>query len=235
MKIVKLKDLDLALDALDTMYPSYMTRRGTKSIQFPTLYYSTVYGYTKTSAKIRIVNVDTNVVTHIEVPANNYFTFPLGNAKVQSVETSEPLYMIYRTGFKGMKSFGEVEEKGRLTYIDGCSDSILVSPPRKGDASLNYLYFPAGVNQSFHTHPSIRMGIVLEGSGFASLSDTETSAWKSSEIKLEAGDMFLLDENELHRFRTTSSSMKIIAYHPETDYGPTDENHAMINRTYLKK
>jgi hypothetical protein len=46
---------------------------------------------------------------------------------------------------------------------------------------------------------------------------------------------FCLEEQELHRFRTKNNEMRIIAFHPDGDWGPTDENHVMINRTYVKK
>jgi quercetin dioxygenase-like cupin family protein len=68
---------------------------------------------------------------------------------------------------------------------------------------------------------------VISGRGKASLRD--------SEIDLVPGVMFALEEKELHRFRTSDSEevMKIIAFHPDGDWGPTDENHTMINRTYI--
>ena len=127
-----------------------------------------------------------------------------------------------------MESYGRHrEELGRLSYIDGCSDSLLVYPPRLGDPTLNYLYFPPGIDQSFHTHPSVRIGCVIQGEGKASLRDKE--------IDLLPGIMFALEEKELHRFRTSASGdvMKIIAFHPDGDWGPTDENHTMLNRTYI--
>jgi len=103
---------------------------------------------------------------------------------------------------------------------------LLVYPPRLGDPTLNYLYFPPGIDQSFHTHPSIRVGCVIQGEGKASLRDKE--------IDLVPGVMFALEEKELHRFRTSSGDiMKIIAFHPDGDWGPTDENHTMLNRTYI--
>jgi quercetin dioxygenase-like cupin family protein len=55
------------------------------------------------------------------------------------------------------------------------------------------------------------------------------------EILLRTGDVFCIDENELHRFKTTDSEMRVIAYHPESDFGPTDQVQPMINRTILKK
>ena len=81
------------------------------------------------------------------------------------------------------------------------------------------------VNQTFHTHPSIRLGIVANGRGYSTL--------KGQEISLEPGDSFFLDVDELHRFRTVDEGMTVIAYHPDSDWGPTDEVHPMLNRTVI--
>lgn len=133
---------------------------------------------------------------------------------------------ITRLGYQGQNTTGgPIESTGRLSYIDGCSDSLLVYPPRLGDPSLNSLYFPKGIDQTFHIHPSIRMGIVASGSGIACTS--------KGEIPLVAGMTFCLDAMEKHRFRTTDSAMVIIAFHPDGDWGPTDHNHTMLNRTYI--
>jgi hypothetical protein len=32
---------------------------------------------------------------------------------------------------------------------------------------------------------------------------------------------------------TEDSHLDVIAYHPDTDFGPTDDNHPMINRTWF--
>jgi mannose-6-phosphate isomerase-like protein (cupin superfamily) len=98
-------------------------------------------------------------------------------------------------------------------------------PPRKGDPSLNHLSFPAGVRQSFHIHPSIRLGVVANGSGFACFADRE--------MPLTAGTLFCIEERELHRFRTEDQRLDVIAFHPDGDWGPTDQDHPMLNRTYL--
>ena len=103
---------------------------------------------------------------------------------------------------------------------------MLVYPPRFGDPSLNFLHFPSNINQTFHTHPSIRMGCVIGGRGVSTLADKE--------VQLTEGMMFCLEEQEYHRFRTENSHMDIIAFHPDGDWGPTDENHTMLNRTYLE-
>jgi hypothetical protein len=43
---------------------------------------------------------------------------------------------------------GPCEAFGRLRYIDGCSDSLLVGPAVRGDPCLNHLHFPPGVSQT---------------------------------------------------------------------------------------
>ncbi len=70
--------------------------------------------------------------------------------------------VITRLGYKGMFSIGgPIEPEGRLLYINGCRDSLLIPPVVKGDPCLNALYFPAGINQTQHTHPSMRIGMVV--------------------------------------------------------------------------
>jgi hypothetical protein len=116
---------------------------------------------------------------------------------------------------------------GNLSYIDGCSNSCVIPAPRSGDPCLNYLYFPPGVDQTFHTHPSIRIGMVLSGTGYADVGDQT--------FELSTGKIFLLDRFALHRFRTTNSSMSLVAFHPDSEDGPKDEVNPMISRTYLSK
>lgn len=116
---------------------------------------------------------------------------------------------------------------GNLSYIDGCSNSNLVSPCRNGDPCLNYLYFPRSIKQTFHVHPSIRIGMIISGSGLAELNDQSH--------KLNVGDCFILDRFESHRFYTNESDMSLIAFHPDSDDGPTDEYNPMKSRTYIPK
>ena len=120
---------------------------------------------------------------------------------------------------------GPVESKGRLKYIDGCTDSLLVSPIRMGDPCLNLLYFPPGIDQTSHTHPSDRIGVVFSGRG-----ECETP---EGIIPLEPGVMFRIPYEGHHKVRTFDSEMRVIAYHPDSDFGPQDEDHPMINRTIV--
>ena len=60
---------------------------------------------------------------------------------------------------------------GRLNYIDGCTDTLLVPPVKMGDACLNVLYFPSNTHQTRHYHPSIRTGVIISGEGECHTSD----------------------------------------------------------------
>lgn len=135
-------------------------------------------------------------------------------------------------GIKRIDAVSMVDSKtpGDLSYIDGCSNSVLIVPPRNGDPCLNYLYFPAGVDQTFHTHPSVRVGIVVGGSGIAEY--YEGSILKTT--RLNTGDSFVIDRHGRHRFCTKDSTMSIIAFHPDSEDGPRDEHNPMKTRTYIK-
>lgn len=121
---------------------------------------------------------------------------------------------------------GPVEDKGRLKYIDGCTDSLLIPPVKKGDPCLNSLHFPEGIDQTMHTHPSMRVGMVSKGDGVCITPEKETP--------LYTGQVFIIHEEGEHKFRTEKGQqMTVIAYHPDSDFGPEDEEHPMINRTIV--
>lgn len=136
---------------------------------------------------------------------------------------------------------GPIQSEGRLNYIDGCTDSLLIPPIKLGNPCLNHLHFPSGIDQTQHTHPSHRIGIVAKGSGMCKT--------PFGELPLESGMIFIikqwdgksfakgLDGKEYpcgqHAFQTFEGSMDVIAFHPDSDFGPTDEVHPMINRTIV--
>jgi quercetin dioxygenase-like cupin family protein len=121
---------------------------------------------------------------------------------------------------------GPVEETGRLKYIDGCTDTGLIQPLRLGDPCLNALYFPAGTRQTAHMHPSHRVGVVLYGEGIC-----ETPI---SSKPMRAGDMFIIPAGSVHRFITQEYEMRIVAFHPDSEFGPTDERHQMLKATIIE-
>ena len=213
MKLIK--EPNGTIDLRGTMYPS----RGEKITDgiAKTEPYSTIYGFVASGS--------------VQLPngwiAGQHQYFCYSSDRVETIQVAGTAVLITRLGFKGQNLVGgPIEENGRLCYIDGCSDSLLVYPPRQGDPSLNLLYFPPNIDQTFHIHPSIRLGTVARGSGWACFAD--------SEVALETGDLFTIEERELHRFRTDAGQeMTVIAFHPDGDWGPTDQNHTMLNRTYI--
>lgn len=56
-----------------------------------------------------------------------------------------------------------------MAYIDGCSDTLLISPLMFGDPCFNHLHFPKGIKQTLHTHPSGRAGLIVRGRGWCLL------------------------------------------------------------------
>lgn len=224
---MEILEVDTVLKRYSTMYPcSLENLKVTDQIirNYPS--YTTIYGFVLQGS------ITANSLT---ASNNQYFCLTSIDDRDLTVYFNENTHvvLIERIGFKGQNQIGgPLESKGRLTYIDGCSDSLLVYPPRLGDPSLNYLFFPPGIDQTFHIHPSLRFGLVVEGQGF---SDVVGFNGETSVLELKQGVVFCLEEMELHRFRTGSTSMKVVAWHPDGDWGPTDHNHTMLNRTYIQK
>ena len=143
------------------------------------------------------------------------------------LETTGTVALFRRMGYLGLNSIGgPLEAAGRQRYIDGCTSTLLIYPALLGDCCFNYLYFPPNTVQTQHFHPSIRLGVVTEGSGYCHVN--------GSKMKLNKSDCFYLEENEQHYFSSEETPLAIVAYHPDSDWGPTHEVHPMINRTLFK-
>lgn len=147
------------------------------------------------------------------------------------------------TNYKAMNLIGgPIEAEGRLKYIDGCTDSLLIPPVKLGDPCFNHLHFPSDIDQTPHTHPSHRIGIVAKGNGecltpFGNLPLTEgmifvIKQWNGKDYS--EGLDGKLYPNGTHSFKTPAdTAMDVIAFHPDSDFGATDINHPMINRTIV--
>lgn len=134
--------------------------------------------------------------------------------------------IITRLGYRGLFQLGgPIEQYGRLKYIDGCSDSLLVCPPVIGEPCLNHLHLPAGTNQTQHTHPSSRIGIIMRGQG--------RCITPNATYDLHGGMGWFIPTGCEHSFHTFDESLDVIAWHPDSDFGPQHDNHPMINRTYV--
>lgn len=281
------------IDATRTMYPTQMWVVVGQDSDVYGHDHSTTYGVVVNGAAV--VEGREEGSPSLALPAGSYFAVP-GRFQIRTEHydmTAAKTVLIERLGFRGQHAAGRLEPKGRLTYIDGCSDSMLVYPPRLGDPVLNHLHFPGDILQTQHTHPSIRMGVVVSGEGVAwrgehgrkedlrpffelaglhgldkvvrlyeawqehgltyegthiSSGEAENELVLPHEVvtekfcnihslyHLRAGGVFLLEEGELHSFCTPPGGhMEIVAYHPDTDWGPTDENHPMLNRTHINR
>lgn len=141
-------------------------------------------------------------------------------------------FSIAKPNYKGLFMFGgPVEDLGRLKYIDGCTDSLLIPPVMKGDPCFNLLVFPPGIDQTMHTHPSVRIGMVIRGHGQCRQLD---AAGEESRVDLFPGRMFAIQAEGAHAFSTPfDEGMAVVAYHPDSDFGPTHEEHPMLNRTII--
>ncbi len=143
-----------------------------------------------------------------------------------AVVTGDRGLVITRGGWRGLLQIGgPLEERGRLRYIDGCTDTLLVAPPRFGDACLNHLHIPPGTAQTQHTHPSLRAGLIVRGRGRCVTPDGEQA--------LLPGLAFVIPAGCRHSFFTDDLALDVLAYHPDSDFGPTDAAHPMVNRTVL--
>ena len=221
MQLIASPTHDARIDASATMYPSSMValRDGHELSSLTSSYYGYVV---EGSANIQTPSLE------LVGQAGTFFALP-GTARLQVQGLS---VVIERVGYRCFPLVGTIEERGRLAYIDGCSDTVLAAPPRLGDPVLNLLHFPAGIRQSVHSHPSIRMGVVARGAGVA-FGPGNGAGWR---LELEPGAMFMIPAHEMHAFSTaeSGSSLDIVAYHPDSDWGPTDGTHPMLNRTYLR-
>jgi len=142
--------------------------------------------------------------------------------------------VVARLNCRGMLAIGgPIEERGRLRYIDGCTDSLLIPPVVRGDPCLNHLHFPKHISQTRHTHPSIRIGIVVRGMGRCVVPDESRPEFDIT-IPLQPGHLFWIPTNGQHSFFTDDSEMDVIAYHPDSDTGPDDDDHPMVNRTIVE-
>lgn len=204
----------LSLSQIDTHFPTHLIVPNQEKIDIPE--YSTAYGFIVSgTASLSFQNKE------ILLYPGMYFCLS-GKASIENMTG----FICIKENYSGIfTSGGPVEKKGRMKYIDGCSDTLLLSPLMYGDPCMNYLYVPAGISQTPHTHPSVRVGAILEGAGYCR---TETERFE-----LLPGNIFLLYPEEKHSFHTENNTLQIVVFHPESDFGPTHETHPMINRTYV--
>lgn len=176
-----------------------------------------------------VLDGENAVLRHARVPhgmpSGSYFVANTG-AGVELTSPGGRILLVFQAGADFPFTLGgPIEPRGRLRYIDGCTDSLIIPPWRKGEACLNLLHIPAGIEQTMHTHPSDRIGVVVDGSGQCVTPEGTT--------ELERGMIWRIPADGLHRFRTEGDGLRIVAWHPDSDFGPTDDCHPMLNRSMV--
>jgi mannose-6-phosphate isomerase-like protein (cupin superfamily) len=135
--------------------------------------------------------------------------------------------IVSSVNYYGMALFGgPLETDGRLRYVDGCTNSLLLAPPVKGEPCLNFLNLPSGTHQTTHTHPTIRVGMVVSGHG--------RCGTKADPLIFEEGSVFIIPPDALHSFQTDEANIRIILFHPDSVVGPTDTDQTMLNNTFIE-
>lgn len=202
---------------IDSVFPTQM-RCVVDGRMFVPPGHLTTYGYVA-SGTARISTPDAGFVLR----EGMFFSVP---GELQVATSSGKIMLVQRFGYRGVVHVGgPIEHRGRLRYIDGCTDSLLIAPQRFGEPCLNLLYFPPGIEQTMHTHPSSRSGLIMSGHGKCDTPD--------GMIDLDPGMLFCIHTDGPHRFITTDHEMRVLAFHPDSDFGPRDEDHPMLNRTFV--
>ena len=214
----------LMADFSDLPFPSaiYGVRGGGHAITFSAE--GTAYGYIDRGNVMLIADgrgffLDGG--SFFSIPARRRMKILGENGKVDTLG-----FVCFRIGYVGLCLIGTgLERRGRLKYIDGCSDTLLLAPPLKGDPCLNLLHFPPGIVQTRHTHPTVRAGLIHRGRG---------ACWTADGMEaLNTGSVFILAPDAEHAFETDRDEMQLTVFHPDSDFGPTHEEHPMLNRTIV--
>ena len=152
-----------------------------------------------------------------------YFCLPNGG-QIKG-ENSSGMVITY-FNYRGMFTIGgAIEATGRFAYIDGGTNSLLIPPIMSGNPCLNAMYLPSGVDQTFHTHPSYRIGLVVAGEG-------EIITSQTTEV-LTPGTIFYICANHLHKFCTFNHNLTIVVFHPDSNLGFSNRNNPMLKRTIV--
>lgn len=204
------------------------------TLDIPTNKKDAVFGMVLSGKVFGYVEDKSNAIVRLKEASENCFFS--GNFDALTITPGTTVCLIKNPNFKTVWLTGEVEPQGRLKYIDGAFNSLLMSPPKKGDPCLNALYMAGKIDQTPHTHPSTRIGFILRGQVTVRIWDKEgEGANVTNELLLTQGDAWFMEQDTIHSFHTTETDdMCLFAFHPDSDFGPTDEEAPMINRTMIQ-
>jgi len=131
-------------------------------------------------------------------------------------------------GYQCDEKTSSIQTYSNLPYVNGCSTHQIFPPVRAGDPTLQLLYLPPHTaEQAHHIHSTVRCVYVLEGEGYS------VQGMKDDvEVKLEAGDVIVLDKMTPHHFRTEGSHLVVVPFHV---YSSTvlEHSHPMKDGTHI--
>lgn len=156
-----------------------------------------------------------------KLDAGMYFCLP-GGGKLEGKSSG---IGISHLNYQSLFSLGAIAPTGEFAYINGGTNSLLIAPVTGGDPCFNAMYFPPGVDQTLHTHPSYRIGMIITGGG--KLEDRQTV------LALKPGMTFLIGADSLHKFRTTETNLIAVVFHPDSDIEFTRGDNPMLKRTIV--
>jgi hypothetical protein len=165
--------------------------------------------------------------------SNDFVTTVKGLSSI-SYSSNVRMLVVQFEGFNGMNTNGEVPNFGNLGYINGAMNRLIVAPKRLGEPCLNALYINSPIDQTPHTHPSSRIGLIMDGCVIARIYQDAKNLGEFEDVTLEKGDVFVMSPDLMHSFHKTDEEKSwLVAFHPDSDFGPTDESGPMINRTIV--
>ena len=138
----------------------------------------------------------------------------------------EALGVVIR-GYQCEEKTSSYSSGSNLPYVNGCSSHQVFPPVRIGDPTMQLLYLPSNTSeQAHHIHSTARVVYVLDGEGWS-----VQGMNNETEVKLNKGDVIILDKMTPHHFRTESSSLTVVPIHifSSTVF---EKNHPMFNGTF---
>ena len=202
------------IDQLSTMYPSQasLVRDSIfKSTAWSTIFGVVISGHVQCRGRI--------------IKQEEYFCIAATGEEKFEVRGQSVFFVRY--GFQGLNQIGgPVESTGRIGSTDGSSTTLLIAPPRMGDAELDLLHIPSSVTRGPSQHASCRFGVVLKGCCTLTINKQQT--------QLNIGSVFCIEAHESYSIKTLQSNATIIMYQPEGGWGPNEHNSQKLNNIHAK-
>lgn len=170
------------------------------------------------------------------IKAGHFFTTKKG-AKFQLEDPQTVIVTVQFEQYKGVFTLGEIPSFGNLGYINGAYNRVLSGPQMKGLPCLNSLHIDVPIDQTAHTHPSTRVGVIMDGNIEARIYRNEDDKLPRKLI-LAKGDVFVMKPDTIHSFHKTDAQgdnpMHLVAFHPDSETGPTHEVAPMMTNSLVK-